>query len=125
MSKELKSRTTTIIDLFHMINEFAKVHNIKNEVALYLLDDQLQDSNSQCFFQLCFYTNLFTPTPKSQIINEDKLNKQTIEKLLKEIFTLDKDENEQKVEKFAREMTFNEFHILILTTSFIEIIDLK
>ena len=40
MSKELKSKLrTTSIDLFHMINKFAKVHNIKKEVALYLLDD--------------------------------------------------------------------------------------
>ena len=39
----------------------------------------------------------------SQILNEDKSNKQTIEKLFNEIFTLDKQENEQKVEKFAKE----------------------
>ena len=40
MSKELKSKLrTTSNDLFHMINKFAKVHNIKKEVALYLLDD--------------------------------------------------------------------------------------
>ena len=112
MSLELKSRLkTTTIDLFHMINEFAKVHNIKKEVTLYLLDDQLQDSNSDScgFFQFYFYTNIFTSTANSQIINEDKLNKKTLEKLLKEIFILDKEENEWKVEKFARE---NEIYIV-------------
>ena len=112
MSLELKSRLkTTTIDLFHMINEFAKVHNIKKEVTLYLLDDQLQDSNSDScgFFQLYFYTNIFTSTANRQIINEDKLNKKTLEKLLKEIFILDKEENEWKVEKFARE---NEIYIV-------------
>ena len=104
-SKELKSRlTTTTIDLLHIINGFAKVHNNK-KVMLYLLDGQLQHSNSDTcgFSQLCFYTNLFTPTANNQIINGDKLNKQIIEKLLNEIFTLDKEENEQKVETFARE----------------------
>ena len=107
MTKELRSRlTTTAIDLFHMTNEFAKVHNNKKEVILYLLDDQLQDTNSDTcgFFSTLFlHKNLFTPTLNSQILNEDKLNKQTIEKLFNEIFTLDKQENEQKVEKFAKE----------------------
>ena len=107
MTKELRSRlTTTAIDLFHMTNEFAKVHNNKKEVILYLLDDQLQNTNSDTcgFFSTLFlYKNLFTPTLNSQILNENKLNKQTIEKLFNEIFTLDKQENEQKVEKFAKE----------------------
>ena len=107
MTKELRSRlTTTAIDLFHMTNEFAKVHNNIKEVILYLLDDQLQNTNSDTcgFFSTLFlYKNLFTPTLNSQILNENKLNKQTIEKLFNEIFTLDKQENEQKVEKFAKE----------------------
>ena len=107
MTKELRSRlTTTAIDLFHMTNEFAKVHNNKKELILYLLDDQLQNTNSDTcgFFSTLFlYKNLFTPTLNSQILNENKLNKQTIEKLFNEIFTLDKQENEQKVEKFAKE----------------------
>ena len=93
MSKEIKLRlTTATIDLFHMRNEFAKVHNIKKEVTLYLLDDHLQDLHSDTcgFSQLYFYTTFFIPTTNSQIINEDKLNKQTIKKLLNEIFTLNK-----------------------------------
>lgn len=107
ITKELRSRlTTTAIDLFHMTNEFAKVHNNKKEVILYLLDDQLQNTNSDTcgFFSTLFlYKNLFIPTLNSQILNENKLNKQTIEELFNEIFTLDKQENEQKVEKFAKE----------------------
>ena len=69
------------------------------------LDNQLQDSNSDMcvFFQFYFYTNLFTHSPDSQILSEDKLNKRTIEKLLNEIFTLDEQETKQKVEKFAKE----------------------
>ena len=104
-SKELKSKlATATIGLLHIINGFAKVHNNK-KVMLYLLDGQLQHLNSDTcgFSQLWFYTNLFTPTANNQIINGDKLNKQIIEKLLNEILTLDKEENEQKVETFARE----------------------
>ena len=56
MTKELKSKLAT-----------AKLHNIMKEVTLYLLDDQLQRSNSNMrgSFQLSFYTNLFTSTPNS------------------------------------------------------------
>ena len=89
MSNELKPQlTTTSIDLFNMINEYGKVHNIK----IYLW-----------FFSTCFCTNLFRPWLDSQILNEDKLNKGTIEKLVNDIFTLDEQENEQKVKKFAKE----------------------
>ena len=54
-------------------------------------------------FQLYFYRNLVTLLSDSQILNEDELNKGTIEKLLTEIFTLDEQENEQEVEKFDKE----------------------
>ena len=48
---------------------------VKKEMTLYLLGDQLQDSNSDMcgFFQFHFYSNLYTPVPDSQILNEDKL----------------------------------------------------
>ena len=54
-------------------------------------------------FQLYFYRNLVTLLSGSQILNEDELNKGTIEKLLTEIFTLDEQENKQKAEKIGKE----------------------
>lgn len=38
-----------------------------------------------------------------------KLHRKTIEKLLNEIFTLDKQENENRVERFANENDINRF----------------
>ena len=38
-----------------------------------------------------------------------KLNRKTIEKLLNEIFTLDKQENKNRVERFANENDINRF----------------
>lgn len=38
-----------------------------------------------------------------------KLNRKTIEKLLNEIFTVDKQENENRVERFANENDINRF----------------
>ena len=74
-----------------MINEFGKIRNIKNEITLYLVNNQLQESDTDTcgIFQLHSYTNLFNPVPDSQMVNDNNLNKKTIQKLLKETFTLD------------------------------------
>ena len=54
-------------------------------------------------FQIYFYVNLFRPLEKSHIINNKRLNKKTIETLLNEIYTLDRQENKNRVESFANE----------------------
>ena len=60
-------------------------------------------SDTYGFFYLYFYTNIFSPRPKSQTLNEQKLTGATIEKLLNEIFTLNTNENEKTIEEFAHE----------------------
>ena len=52
-------------------------------------------------YQLYFYVNLFNYFDDSSIINEKGLKKQTIEKLLNEILTTDRQENEKRIEQFA------------------------
>ena len=88
-----------------LISEFGKVNNIKNEITLYLVDDQLQESTSDMcdMFQLYFYKNLFDPLHNFEIINDNKLTNNTVLKLLNKIFSLNRQENEAKVEKFAAE----------------------
>ena len=54
-------------------------------------------------FQLYFYINLFTPLKNSLIVNDKKLSKSTLQKLLNEIFYLDRDKNESLVEQFTEE----------------------
>ena len=106
-SSELTKLNTTVADLLHLIKEFGKLHNIRNEIVLYLVDDQLQELTSDTcgIFQLYFYKNLFDPLAKtkSQIINDKKLTRNTISKLLNEPFLLDREENESMVEKFAEQ----------------------
>ena len=60
---ELTKLSTAAEDLFHLINEFEKSHNIKNEIVLYPVDDQLQESTPDTcgIFQLNFCKNLFDP----------------------------------------------------------------
>ena len=95
--------TDTAIDLLHLINEFGKLHKLKNEVTLHFVDDQLQmiEKDTCEMYQLYFYVNLFNSFEDSSIINEKGLNKQTIEKLLNEILTTDRQENERRIEQFA------------------------
>ena len=42
--KEIANLSTTTIDLFHLINESGKLHNIYEEVTVYLVDDKLKES---------------------------------------------------------------------------------
>ena len=85
--------------------EFGKLHNIENEVNVFSLDDQLQKTETDTcgIFQLYFYYNLFNPLKNSSIVQETTITKHTIEKLLNEIFSLNKDENENIVTQFALE----------------------
>ena len=85
--------------------EFGRLHKIKDEIKVHAVDNQLQklETDTCGIFQLYFYTNLFTPVGGSKIINDKKLSKRTIEKLLNEIFPLDRDKNEKLIEQFAEE----------------------
>ena len=92
--------TDTAIDLLHLINEFGKLHKLKNEVTLHFIDDQLQmiEKDMCATYQLYFYVYLLIILEDSRIINEKSLTKQTIEKLLNEILTTDRQENERRIE---------------------------
>ena len=82
--------TTTTQDLLHLMYEFGKLHKIKDVVTVHLVDNQLQEIETDTcgIFQLYFYVNLFTPLENSSIVNDKKLSKSTLEKLLNEIFIL-------------------------------------
>ena len=87
------------------MNEFGKLHKIKDLVTVHLVNNQLQkiEMDTCGIFQLYFYVNLFMPLEKSAIINDKKLSKTTLEKLLNEIFYLDRDKNEEAVGQFVEE----------------------
>ena len=104
-AKRLNELRTTTQDLLHLMYEFGKLHDVKDEINVLSVDDQLQriDTDTCGIFQLYFYYNLFNPLKSSSIIENTSLGKSTIEKLLNEIFCLDQDINEKTVSKFALE----------------------
>ena len=62
-------------------------------------------NSSTCgIFQLHFFENLFNPDKNSKIQNENKLEKNTVEMLLKELYSLDDKENEIKMKEYADEI---------------------
>ena len=97
--KELGKLSTTAKDLFQFFNDFGKLHHVTDEVTVYFLYDQIQKIKTDAcgMFQLYFYKNLFMPSYKSSIINNEKLTNNNIWKILNKIFMLNKEKNEEKL----------------------------
>ena len=60
-----------------MLAEFTKYKNVKGKLKLMLVDDQLQQLDTDIYgkFQLYFYKNLFDPEKNSKILQHEKLTK--------------------------------------------------
>ena len=71
-----------------------------------MVNDSLQKIDR--IHQLYFYVNLFNPPKDSSIINEKTLDKNTIEKLLNEILSTNKQNNKNKIESFIEEYDIKE-----------------
>ena len=104
IKNEHRLRPTTQ-DLLHLIYEYGRLHNIKDLVTVYSVDDQLRklEADTCGIFQLYFYFNLFVPYENSSVLGDSKLTKRKVEKLLNEIFSLDRNQNEEEMERFAKE----------------------
>ena len=90
MSQKTKSQLTeTAQNLFHLMEQFAKLKNSQC-MNIIILENRVQDLlTSDCGpFQLYFYKNLFDPEEKSKILHHQKLTKNTLETLINEIFFL-------------------------------------
>ena len=95
----------TTQDLLHLMYEYGRLHKITDTITVHSVDDQLQklETDTCGIFQLYFYYNLFIPFDNSSILKDINLSKKTIEKLLNEIFSLDRNQNEEEIEMFAKE----------------------
>ena len=69
-----------------------------------MLDDQLQELTADTggIFQLYFYKNLFDPDSNSKIFNDEFLTKKTATTLLTEIFSKNKETNEEEIKLLAK-----------------------
>ena len=80
---------TKILELSSTLQtfEFRKVNNIKNDIAFYLVDDQLQESILVVSFTVLLQ-KLFDPLHNSKNLNDGQLTKDTVSKLLNKLFSL-------------------------------------
>ena len=102
-SKNRLSKTT--IDLLHLMNKYEKKYDLKDEIIVDLVDDQLQmiEKEKCVIHQIYFYVSVFNSLENSSIINEKILNKQAIGKLLNKISSTDMHKNENRTEQFTEE----------------------
>ena len=102
---EISRLTDTAKDFFHLLGEFARVNKLTHEMTVLMVDDELQElySDTCGVFQLYFYKHLFDPDENSKILLDEHLTKKTVETLLNEIFTEDKNRNECRLSEFAKE----------------------
>ena len=100
---EIGSLSDTARNFFYFIQAFGIKLKLRGFVNTWMVEDRLQDlDSSTCgIFQTYFYENLFNPDRNSKIQNKTKLNKNTVEILLNELFSLDDRENEIKIEEYA------------------------
>ena len=103
--KYLDNLTNTAKDFFHLLSEFGKLKKQKKEMKIILLDDRLQElTTDTCgIFQLYFYKNLFDPVRDSKIIDDEFLTQKTVTTLLNEIFSTNKEKNEEEMKLFVRD----------------------
>ena len=100
---EIDSLSDTARNFFYFIQAFGIKLKLRGFVNTWMVEDRLQDlDSSTCgIFQTYFYENLFNPDRNSKIQNKTKLNKNTVEILLNELFSLDDRENEIKIKEYA------------------------
>ena len=84
------------------MNEFKKLHIVCSTIHVYMLEDQMPETETDTYgvLQSYFHDNLFSPEYEVAIINHRNLAKNTVETILNEIFLLGKQMNEKTLETF-------------------------
>ena len=78
--------TETAQNFFHLLAQFARLKRTKDMNILTVKHPVLELTSSTCgLSQLYFYKNIFNSQEKSKIINNETLNKRTIEAILNDI----------------------------------------
>ena len=67
----------TMQDILHLLTEFGKLHNLKEDVRVHFIVNQLQKTEIDAcrVFQLYFFVNLFNPDENRAIVEDKPLTK--------------------------------------------------
>ena len=81
----------------------SQAYRRSNDIFNSSIDEQIKETDLCGLFQLYFYKNLFQPSPESNIINDRKLTKNIISKLLNEMFSLNRSVNKENTKTLSEE----------------------
>ena len=86
-------------DFFYFVQSFGNQLKLTDFLNLWVVEDRIQDLDSiTCgICQIYFYNNLFSPNENSKIQNKAKLNKKTIQIFFNKLFTLDDQQQNEKI----------------------------
>lgn len=100
---EIDSLGNTARNFFQFVQTFGIELRLRNFVNIWMIEDRIQNLESATcsVFQMYFYEKLFNSDKNSTIQDDTKLTKRTVEILLNEIFSLDDQANETKIEEYA------------------------
>ena len=86
--KELDRLSPTAKGLFHFIDKFGKLHSIKSSIVIYMLNDQIQKTETDIcgVFQLYIYKNLLGPQDNRAIMFHGKLTNHIVQRPRNELF---------------------------------------
>ena len=102
----LDALSDTASNFFLFIQAFGNKLKLHNFVNIWMVEDRVQklDSVTCGIFQLYFYNNLFNSNENSKIKGKARLNKTTIETLMKELFVLDDQKtNKATIRQYAND----------------------
>ena len=104
----IKSLSKFAIDLCNFLNEFTDYNNLES-VDIYYIKNQLQSINLAFCGAYCLYFlyNLFNPYDSSNITEDELCSIETINKLLKELFSNNVNINDTNIKKFIDEFNIN------------------
>ena len=94
----------TARNFFHFVQSFGQKVKLCDFVKLWVVEYHVQylDSVTCGVFQFYFYDNVFNPDQNCKIQNKKRLNKNTIETLLNELFVLtDQEQNKATINEYA------------------------
>ena len=100
---EIDSLGNTARNFFQFVQVFGIELRLRNFVNIWMIEDRIQNLESATWsvFQMYFYEKLFNSDKNSTIQDDTKLTKRTVEILLNELFSLDDQANETKIEEYA------------------------
>ena len=96
---ELDNLSDIARDFFYFVQSFGNQLKLTDFLNLWVVEDRIQDLDSiTCgIFQIYFYDSFFNPNENSKIQNKAKLNKKTIEIFFNKLFTLDDQQQNEKI----------------------------